>query len=271
MSGADKEFFMLVDVADADWVRGYSWCRNHGGLVYARVNYKLVGLHRAIWERHHPLLLPGEYIEHKGRDQTDNRLENLRKPKNRNANSRNVDKRSGDFTSEFKGVQNHREDGWRAMIATGLGHIHLYCSPHEHHCAFAYNVAALEIDAEHFKINDDVPEISPEDKEIIRAAVLDKLEAHYLTHRARISADGQVTTSIIRRGEVLDATMTFFSKTFDIGTFAVKRHALYSCAYAQFCLAYDNLDSMPLVSINEQITSSLRLCVLNVLLKQELI
>lgn len=133
--------FAVVDDADYELLRGYSWQFLKG---YAKRAIKVNGKSKTIMMHRQILgLAPGEIGDHINGDRLDNRRANLRKT-DETGNARNVRKSiRRRCSSRFKGVcWSHRGRRWQAAIAIKHQKRWLGYFDTEIEAAIAYNRAA---------------------------------------------------------------------------------------------------------------------------------
>ncbi len=139
------EFRVLIDAEDWDRVSAHNWSvskKKNRIYFYARINGKLVSLHRFITNA-----APGTDVDHIHHVYTDLRKSQL-SVGTRKVNSENQRKTRG--SSRFKGVEWYKRDSkWRAQIMNNKKRIHIgYFPPTsegEREAGCAYNKAALKL------------------------------------------------------------------------------------------------------------------------------
>lgn len=120
------------------------------GYRYVRVDGVLICAHRIVWAMHHGDW-PEHHIDHINRDQSDNRIENLR-PATSSENGGNRPAQANN-TSGFKGVSLYRPNGkWRASIQKDGKFISLGYFADRRDAAAAYSAAAQELFGEFARV-----------------------------------------------------------------------------------------------------------------------
>ncbi len=128
----------LVDAADYEWLRRYTWRASGAGYAQARVGGKHVFMHRLIMN---PAV--GKVVDHWNGNRQDNRRGNLRLC-TQAQNLQNRRKSRG--TSRFKGVSWHfNRRRWEARIGCDGKTRHLGWFDNEIDAALAYDRAAREL------------------------------------------------------------------------------------------------------------------------------
>lgn len=144
----------LVDDEDYESVNEYKWCAWHDDArtrVWYAVSWvdgRLTKMHQLILNR--PI---GRDIDHRNSNGLDNRRANLRLC-TRSQNLANMEKRRGNTSSRYKGVNFHKHTGkWRAEIGSGSGkYIGVFAT--EEDAARAYNEAARKLWGEFALLNE---------------------------------------------------------------------------------------------------------------------
>lgn len=142
----------LIDDADLDLVRSYTWCpyAPETGRTFYAVARRRDGVRSVI--RMHKLITGWPRTDHKNHDGLDNQRSNLR-PATHAQNGANSRSRLGSASS-YKGVcwlaGNQK---WRAEIMANGRHRHLGCFTDEADAARAYDAAALEMWGEYACLN----------------------------------------------------------------------------------------------------------------------
>lgn len=140
----------VVDDCDFERFGHLKWHLSHYGYAVRNEtnNTGVVYLHRAILEAP-----DGVDVDHASGDKLDNRRSNIRLC-TRVQNLRNKPKRSGKFTSKFKGVSWHSVVGkWRARINVGGRQIVIGYFDDEQNAANAYDAAANQSFGEFARLN----------------------------------------------------------------------------------------------------------------------
>ena len=128
----------LVSNEDHLYLSGYNWSVSGGGYVRARVNGKMVTIHRIIAERM-KLDIVNKEIDHIDGDKLNNQRINLRiATRRQNAMNARLSKTN---TSGYKGVTKET-NGWKAQICVDgkmayLGHFRTPEEAHQAYCKAA--------------------------------------------------------------------------------------------------------------------------------------
>lgn len=128
---AAKDGYAIVSLQD-QWVEKYKWHKTNSGYAAARINGRLITLHRFILEEP-----SGGEVDHINRNKLDNRRENLRIV-DHSTNSFNTDLRSTN-TSGYRGVSYHKAAKKYAAYITCSGkrqHLGLYLAPEDAYKAY---------------------------------------------------------------------------------------------------------------------------------------
>lgn len=144
----------LID--DEDWLKvsGYHWCpkKGCGGKFYAHAHAYVDGKKTSVLMHRLILGISGQ-VDHVSRDSLDNRKVNLR-PATTSQNMANRAKYAGEYSSSFKGVSWHRQQGkWRADITKDRKTKHLGCFNDEVTAAKSYDRAAIALHGEYAALN----------------------------------------------------------------------------------------------------------------------
>ena len=133
----DEDRFQEVDK--------HFWCLTRGGYPQARVNNKLISLHRFLY----PEI---ERLDHINMNPLDNRSCNLR-PCDRSQNGSNRTKQKNNTTG-FKGVVKHKQNGnFVAQIFCKQKRIHIGCFSTAEEAGKAYDTKAKELFGEYANLN----------------------------------------------------------------------------------------------------------------------
>lgn len=125
------------DTEDLPKIAPHNWCLNAGGYVVSWINGKIIYMHRHVMD-----CVPGELVDHKNQNTTDNRKQNLRHcNKSQNAyNGKAVGK-----TSKFRGVyRDESRKKWTARLVNQGKLVFFKRFDTETEAACAYNKAAME-------------------------------------------------------------------------------------------------------------------------------
>lgn len=134
-----------VDTADYDTIKQHCWYLDNNGRAYARINKKLVIVHR---------LLFNERMDHKNGDPLDNRRGNLR-PATQQQNCCNR-RKTTNLSSRFKGVSytpGNKTNPWQAYITCHHVKHHIGYFINEENAARAYDNEAIRLHAEFANLN----------------------------------------------------------------------------------------------------------------------
>jgi hypothetical protein len=132
--------FAMIDKSDLELVSQYEWrlSSNGGKWIYAVSGRSSeLRMHRLITSAK-----PGEQVDHINANGLDNRRSNLRIC-SASQNIANARKKSGNFTSKFKGVC-RTKGGWKAQITLDYKKFCLGTYSTEERAAAAYDAAARE-------------------------------------------------------------------------------------------------------------------------------
>lgn len=143
-----KGKFAIVD--DSDWylLSSSSWSYSKSGYAVAKVNKKIVFMHRIIMGE------PNCSVDHINGNTLDNRRNNLRLASH-SQNTKNR-KKTKNRSSKFKGVDFQKRSGtWRARIKVEYRSIYLGQFSSEVEAARAYNKAALIYFGEFARLNNE--------------------------------------------------------------------------------------------------------------------
>jgi hypothetical protein len=148
LAGGD---FVIVDAADLDWLRQWSWRADVRNAGYARRAESVAGARHTILMHRQILGAPdGVQVDHVNGYGLDNRRANLRLC-TAGENACNVGLRR-DNRAGFKGVRQDKE-WWMARIQKGGRTVYLGCFRSAEEAARAYDVAALAHHGEFARLN----------------------------------------------------------------------------------------------------------------------
>ena len=155
----------IVSEADHDFLNQFHWHFSKRGYACARINNKLVLMHRLILQRKLGRdITPKEQCDHINHDRIDNTRENLRLVSNQQ-NCFNTGKANRKCSSKYKGVclsiqRYKRKDGsiteyptWIAYIKKDKKRFHIGCFKTEKEAAEAYNAKAVILFGEYANLN----------------------------------------------------------------------------------------------------------------------
>lgn len=139
----------IVDPCDLRLVCDHGWYKNNAGYAVARVQNKLVRMHRLILG-----VREGQTIDHINGDRLDNRRCNLRIC-TRSQNNMNKKKRDN-TTSQYKGLYLASDGKWVARVSRDGKTVNLGRFPTQEAAALAYDIAAKTLHGDFAKTNDDL-------------------------------------------------------------------------------------------------------------------
>lgn len=147
--------YALVDDCDYERVNAYCWHMTDQGYARAKVNGKLVLLHRLVMNCNPD----SPRVDHKDLDKLNNQRSNLRfVTHSQNRMNTPVMRHSG---TQVKGVNKYK-NRWRASIQTGVKRLHLGSFQTIRSAAKAYNEAAVKYFGEYALLND-LSQLPPEE------------------------------------------------------------------------------------------------------------
>lgn len=157
--------FAAVSAEDYEYLKQFYWHYSKRGYACARINNKLVLMHRLILMRKlNCELSPKEQCDHINHNRLDNTRENLRLVSNQQ-NCFNGSKTKRKCSSKYKGVcfsvqKYKRQDGsmgeystWIAYIKKDRKRFHIGCFKTEKEAAEAYNAQAVILFGEYANLN----------------------------------------------------------------------------------------------------------------------
>lgn len=112
---------------------------------------------RLVWVMHYGDIPEGMVVDHKDRNRTNNRLENLRLATNRD-NTANAKRHEDIYTSKYKGVQRDKWGRWVSSIQTDRVTTVIGLYDNEEAAAYAYNLEAEKRYGE-FAVLNNVPAV----------------------------------------------------------------------------------------------------------------
>lgn len=153
-NGKNKQLTFIIDVADLNLIKDYSWRVYHLSNGYKRVETSiLAGKKHIILARLLMNFPDGKYIDHVDCDPTNNQRSNLRLASEKE-NSRNAAKTKRKTSSNFKGVSWHKhKNKWIAMCAVNGKNTFIGYFSNEIEAAKAYDLKAKELHGEFAKTN----------------------------------------------------------------------------------------------------------------------
>jgi hypothetical protein len=155
--------YATVDAEDFERVSDYHWWwkkeKTHDGYAIARVDGKLIRMHRIIMNVDNPKI----YVDHiKPQKTLDNRKENLRVCTSLQSshNRRKYKTKNNTRRSRYRGVNKHR-NGWMARMGAGKKTVYLGLYATEIEAARAYDIAVAKIDGEFYLTNNIPTTVEP--------------------------------------------------------------------------------------------------------------